>query len=212
MKIAVLNQKGGVGKTTLAVNIAAELGRGGDRVLLLDTDSQGSSSDWDAARAVANNVFVVSKTANDAVDLHLKLDSLAEGFDHTVIDGPPSVSTITKGAILSSDIVLVPVRPGPLDLWASVEMIEKVLDGMHFRPKLKAFFVVNCFQKQSGVSGEMRSALASAPFPVANTSITQRTIFPKSLARGLAVCEVKEGAEAAQEIADLVKEIRGSVE
>lgn len=209
MKIAVLNQKGGVGKTTLAVNIAAELARDGSRVLLIDTDTQGSASDWDAARPDSNNVIVVSKTASEAINLHTKIDELAMGYDHTVIDGPASANLVTPAAILSADLVLIPVKPGPLDMWASDEMIKRVQDGMMYRPNLKAVFVVNCYQKNTALSRDAHNALGSAAFPVLNSTITQRVVFAESLALGRAVCEVKEGAAAAKEIAQLVRELHG---
>ena len=119
--LAVLNQKGGVGKTTLATNLAMSLAQQGQRVFLIDADSQGSALDWSAARK-NELVFPVVGVPRDT--LHREIDALAAPYDWVIIDGPPRVHTVAKSAIAASDIVLIPVQPSPYDVWAAKEVVQ----------------------------------------------------------------------------------------
>jgi chromosome partitioning protein len=110
MIIGVLNQKGGVGKTTIAIHLAAAFAKQGQRILLIDADPQGSALDWDAARQAPPLFTVVGKPT---ATLHRDMDVLAADFDHVVIDGPPRVDDIARSAIMASDLVLIPVQPSP---------------------------------------------------------------------------------------------------
>ena len=107
MILGVLNQKGGVGKTTLSVNIAASLARTGARVLLIDADPQGSALDWAAAR---DGEPLFSVVGFPRPTIHKEIAQLGLGYDHVVIDGPPRVTDLARSAIMASDVVLVPVQ------------------------------------------------------------------------------------------------------
>ena len=95
MIIALLNQKGGVGKTTLSVNLAAALALSGKRTLLVDADPQGSALDWQAARR-GETLFPVVGMAKPT--LHKDVPGLASGYEHVVIDGPPR-RTISRASL-----------------------------------------------------------------------------------------------------------------
>ena len=112
MRLAVTNLKGGTGKTTTAVHLAAGLGRR-DRTLLIDADPQGSASEW-AALMGDECPFTLITDAGD--DLHRRLPTLANGFRHVIIDTPPGHDAIVRSAILSATDVLVPLAPSLMDI------------------------------------------------------------------------------------------------
>ena len=119
MIIALLNQKGGVGKTTLALHLAGAWAARGKRVILIDADPQGSALDWSQRRSHEGlpRLFSVIGLARDT--LHREAPELARDADYVVIDGPPRVAGLMRSALLAADLVLIPVQPSPFDGWAS---------------------------------------------------------------------------------------------
>lgn len=111
--ISVLNQKGGVGKTTLAIHISHALVLKGSRVLLVDADPQGSARDWAAARS---NPPLFPVVGLDRPTIHRDLPVLVKDFAHVVIDGPPRVSDLARSAMIAADLVMVPIQPSPYDI------------------------------------------------------------------------------------------------
>ena len=212
MIIGFLNQKGGVGKTTLSVNIAASLARNGARVLLIDVDPQGSALDWAAARDGAPLFSVVGLPRST---VHKEIGQIGHGYDHIIIDGPPRVADLARSVIMTSDIVLIPVQPSPYDVWASAEIV-KLIDEAHviYKENLKYAFVINRKIANTAIGRDVREALAAYPVPVLTASITQRIVFAEAAAQGKAVFEMNaNGAAAATaEIEALMtdlKEFRG---
>jgi chromosome partitioning protein len=123
MIISFLNQKGGVGKTTLATSLADALARRKMRVLLVDADPQGSALDWSAAREGTPRFPVVGLPKKT---IHTELPAIAEGYAAVVIDGPPRVYDLSRSCIMASDLVLIPVQPLPYDVWAANEIIDLI--------------------------------------------------------------------------------------
>jgi len=125
MIVSIQNQKGGVGKTTLAIHLAFGLS-GKSHVLLVDSDPQGSARDWAASR---KDNLPFDLIAMDRPILHRDLPSLAKEYAYVIIDGPPRVSEIARSAILASDLVLIPIQPSPYDLWAAQETVKLVREA-----------------------------------------------------------------------------------
>jgi chromosome partitioning protein len=198
MIIGVLNQKGGVGKSTISVNLAAVFTASGKRVLLVDADPQGSSLAWSAARE-GDPAFPVIGMPKPT--LHKDMPALAANYDMILIDGPPRVSELARAAMLASDLIVIPVQPSPYDVWASAETIALVREARQFKDKLAAVFVINRKIVNTAIGRDVAAALAQfEDVPVSPVSLGQRVVYAESAARGLSVIEVEPHGAAAREI------------
>ncbi|BCH27847.1 ParA family partition ATPase [Mesorhizobium sp. L-8-3] len=207
MIIALLNQKGGVGKTTLALHLAGEWARRGRRVTLVDADPQDSALDWSQqrSRSGAPRLFGVVGMARDT--LHREAPELARDADHVVIDGPPRVAGLMRSALLAADLVLIPVQPSPLDGWASAEMLALLSEARIYRPQLAARFVLNRCAARTIIARDTAETLADHDPPVLAAAIGQRVVFAAAAQSGQLVGEINDDSPAAHEIAALASEI-----
>ncbi len=207
MIVALLNQKGGTGKTTLALHLAGEWARRGHRVTLIDADPQGSALDWSEQRAREHlpRRFGVVGLARDT--LHREAPELARNADHVVIDGPPRVAGLMRSALLAADLVLIPVQPSPLDGWASAEMLALVNEARIYRPELVARFALNRWATRTVLARETAESLTDHDPPALSATVGQRIAFATAARTGRLVSEIDNATAAAREIAALTDQI-----
>ena len=201
--IAVLNQKGGSGKTTIAINLAHALRRQGKEVLIVDADPQGSARDW--SENSADGVCPV--VGLDRETLARDLPAVTESFDWVVIDGPPQLAGISAAAVKVADAVLIPVQPSPYDVWSCADLVDilearrTVTDGLPH-----AAFVVSRAITNTKLSNEVSEALVAYGLPVLDARTTQRVAYPTTAATGGTVFDDPTGP-AAREIEAIRDEI-----
>jgi chromosome partitioning protein len=203
--IAVLNQKGGVGKTTLTVHLATAFSRRGESVLLIDADPQGSALDWSAARK-GKPLFPVAGLPK--ASLHKELAPLAANYSVVLIDGPPRVYDVARSAIMACDLVLIPVQPSPYDVWAAKEIVDLIHEASVYKPKLKSAFIINRKIVNTAIGRDVAEALAEYPVPVLQAAISQRVLFAESATQGMTVYELSPGNSAEKEMDVLVEEVK----
>ena len=203
--IAVLNQKGGSGKTTIATHLARVLQLSGSDVLLVDSDPQGSARDWAAVREDQPVPIV----GIDRPTIERDLKSIIGRKDFVVIDGAPQAADLAISAIKAANFILIPVQPSPYDIWATADLVDLVKQRIEVTDgRLQAAFVVSRAIKGTKIGAEIAEALRGYGLPVLDSRITQRVIYPSTAAGGTTVCDVEPGGDAAREVTALANEIK----
>lgn len=201
--IAVLNQKGGSGKTTISTHLARAFQLAGSSVVLVDSDPQGSARDW----AAAHEEQPLSVIGIDRPTIERDLKSLAK-TDYVVIDGAPQASDLAASAIKAANFVLIPVQPSPYDIWAAADLVDLVKQRIQITDgALQAGFVVSRAISGTRLGQEVAEALAGYELPVLTARIMQRVAYPGSAATGKTVFDSESESDAAQDFRTLKNEL-----
>jgi len=201
--IAIVGNKGGAGKTTLSVNLASGLNKR-SRTAIIDADPQRSSLQW---RAFSENDTISVFAAEEA--LGEQAQALRQDYDRIVIDCPPSVyAPQTNKALVISEHAVIPVQPSPMDLWATVHIVEAVEKAQETNPDLNPLLVINQLEPRTLLSRLVREAVQEIGIPVADAMIRRRAIFRSTALDGKSVYEAgRRGDAAVEEIEFLIEEI-----
>jgi chromosome partitioning protein len=207
MKIALAGQKGGSGKTTTAIAIATELQRRGHTVLLVDADPQGSTRTWAAVAAEAGHPTPTVIAMGATMHRPGQLDSIAAGYDVTIIDCPPRHGDIMKSALMVADLAVLPCGPSAIDGWALAESIEVVTEAQIYRPHLQACVLITR-RTRTTLGDDARDALAASGLPVLTTELGARVAYQAAPALGRGITAYEPRGAAAAEISALVDELQ----
>lgn len=201
--ISVINQKGGVGKTTVATHLATALRLAGHSVLLVDSDPQGSARDW----AAVQEDHPLSVVGMDRPTIERDLKSIAP-VDFVIIDGAPQAADLAVSAIKASDFVVIPVQPSPYDIWATADLVELVKQRIEITDgKLQAAFVVSRAITGTNIGKEVSGVLEGYELPILASRVHQRVNYASSAASGSTVLEDQPESEGAKEMIQLAREI-----
>lgn len=206
MKIGVVNTKGGVGKTTVAVHLAAMLATRAP-TLLIDGDPQGSAVSWAAWRRDAKRTPTPTTTVLVGKAVFEEGRHLAKGFEHTVIDAGGRDSAGLRGALLLADLAIVPVGASNLDAAAMTDLLEIVELARDFNPDLRVRVLMMRIDQRSKDTGEMLEYLRENNLDVLDARICERVAFRRAIGEGGTVAEVGRDVQAVNEMQALFEEV-----
>ena len=198
--ITVAQQKGGSGKTTIAVSLAVEFARRGLRVALLDTDPQGSLGRWFLSRRERLGEAGMEFSTASAWGVSYECEKLKKLADVVIVDTPPKVDADLRPALREADLVLVPVAASMVDLWATDGVFDLI--GREGR---RAVIVLNRVKAGTRLGDEVAAAAALVG-GVAGTTLGQRVVYAETLGQGQGASEVR--GQAAGEVSRLADEVQ----
>lgn len=214
--IAVTQIKGGVGKTVISMNLAQTLKASGYKVALLDVENKSrAATKWGtvAHRTHGQPIDVVTVSRRSS-DLAADLRRQAQPYDAVVIDTPPEASEETRAAMMAADTVVIPVCPGPTDVWGFDETLQLYLEALEVRPQLRATVVLN--RARRGTHGSLSRIVADMlPEKLAAAHVPETPIaelhdlvaFPMAVANGRSVLDYAPKSEAAREMHQLTSTV-----
>ena len=203
MILSFLNQKGGVGKSTLSTNAADYLHRHGWKTLLIDADPQATTSEW-AARRSTMPFPVISLARNNMVQ---EILAHAQNYDHIVVDGPPRAEALSRAVIIASDLVVIPIEPSGALRLGQQTTIQQVQEARQYKEDLKSVFLVFCIIVNTVISRLIREHVADHGIPVLESTAANRVPFAEALTMGRTIFEWAPGSPAAREFSTVMKEI-----
>ncbi len=203
MILSFLNQKGGVGKSTLSTNAADYLHRQGFKTLLIDADPQGTTNDWASRRDETPFPVVALARGNMAQEIL----GLAGNYDHIVIDGPPRAESLSRAVVIASDLIVIPIEASGASDWASQTTIRQIQEARQYKENLRSVFLVTRVIVNTVISRSIRDHVADHGIPLLRGTIANRVPFAEALTMGKTIFEWDPGSTAALEFSAVMQEI-----
>lgn len=207
MIFALAGQKGGVGKSTVAISIAAELVARQRKVLLVDADPQGTARTWGDVASEAGHPLPTLVAMGATMHRPDQLPRVAAAYDHVVIDCPPRHGEIQRSALMVADAVILPCGPSAADAWALTTSVELVNEARALRPELQAFIAITRKQGNTALSKGARDVLTQTGLTVLGTELGFRVAFAESIGAGQGPTTYAPRDAAAREVRALVDEL-----
>lgn len=202
--LTIAQHKGGAGKTTITTQLASMIAHDQHKVLLIDSDPQGSSREWFEARVkTLGRKNKMTLSVSQGWSLMRDLPAYKKDYDFILIDTPPHANSEASIAIRLADLVLMPVQPSPLDVWACAPTITLILEE-----KKPVMLVMNRVPAKSKLNEAMMEKLARLKINVAKQSLGNRIVFASSMVHGLGVIEHEPRSTAREEIENLWNDIQ----
>lgn len=202
--ITVSQQKGGSGKTTLAAHLATVFARADGPVAILDVDPQGSLGQWFEARENTLGEDATGLTFRTASGWGAKREarSLARDYAVVVIDTPPKSDSESRPAVEAADLVVVPMQPTHVDLWAVDPTLATIA-----KEGARSLLVMNRVVRRAALTAEIEAEITRRALAVAAAQLGNRVAFPASMGQGLTVIEANPGTPASEEVEALAREV-----
>ena len=208
--ITVFNQKGGCGKTTLAMHLAGAMALRGYATLVVDMDPQGTASRWASAASEARGfpASVISLAPMEG-KMHREVRNFIDKYDAIFIDCPPAMnSAAPTSAMLISDLALIPVVPSPGDIWAAEAAKRLAESARATNESLVARVVPNMVQRATSLARYLLEVLSEdVDFPMTQTSFGSRAAFRECQILGGTVHDVPRSQTAVAEVEDMTDEV-----
>ena len=203
MIISFVNQKGGVGKTTSAINVAASLKRRNYKIGFIDADPQGSATQW---HSVEDNTAFEIMHHPEPIS-RSEINALSQDYDFLVIDAPPAIGDITKSILAVTDLSIIPLSPSSLDVWSCKGTLEMVDEARQENPDLDVKLLINRKIPGTRVGREARDSLAVFDMDILDTEMCQRVAYIDAMTSGVSVMQYAPSSKAADEVESLCDEI-----
>lgn len=203
MIISFVNQKGGVGKTTTAINLAIGLKKKNYNLVFIDADPQGSAIQWHAIEGNKSFEILHHPSPIHATDIR----QLSMNYDYVIIDAPPAIGDISKAILAVTDLAIIPLSPSALDVWSCWGTLKMIDEIRPLNSDIEVKLLINRKIPGTKIGRDSREAMKQFQMDVFNTELCQRVAFIDAMTSGVSVMQYAPHSKAAGEIERLCEEI-----